>query len=147
MQIFVPYPNVVRSIMVLDDKRLRNQRNEALVQLKSLLGEYASGGWINHPSTQAYKHSLLFLSYYGALCALVCQCRGIKSKHGDPSPFMERAAKLEEDGHKFKTPAWWGDTRIHDSHKANLVRKDIYYRDLWPDVVPTNVYVWGEDTK
>jgi hypothetical protein len=40
-------------------------------------------------------------------------------------------------------PEWWGNQKFHDSHKSNLLKKDVdFYSQYRWNVDPTNPYVW-----
>jgi hypothetical protein len=43
-------------------------------------------------------------------------------------------------------PKWWGENKFHDSHKANLLKKDteFYSRYKW-NVDPSSPYVWMDE--
>jgi hypothetical protein len=43
-------------------------------------------------------------------------------------------------------PQWWGDNRVHDSHKSALVFKDpTWYNVIYPNVVGEYNYYWPVD--
>lgn len=65
MQTFLPYQDFSKSAASLDDKRLNNQINEALIILRTLTGWYSKNrgkGWPNHPCTK------MWAGYEAALC-------------------------------------------------------------------------------
>lgn len=94
MQTFITSTSYDECAQALDDKRLKNQRNEALIILKTLLGEYPPGhGWPYHPNTKRWKgHESQLIAYALAMCHEMKR-RGIKSKHADSSPFLALAIK------------------------------------------------------
>lgn len=63
MMTFLPYPDVVKTVKVLDYKRLGNQRNEALIILKCNLGQYDKG-WKAHPCVKMWKGYEDLLKFY-----------------------------------------------------------------------------------
>lgn len=79
---------------MLDNKRLKNQRNEALIILKTLLGEYPDGGgWPHHPNVTRWKgYEGQLIDYALAMCREMKR-RGIKSRHADVEPFHALAVK------------------------------------------------------
>jgi len=53
-----------------------------------------------------------------------------------------------QDTCEYITPHWLGDARFHESHKSNLLRKDMnYYGRFFPNVSPLLPYYWpkGKD--
>jgi len=50
MQTFLPYHDFAATARALDRQRLGNQRGEAKVILKTLMGR--SNGWLSHPAVQ-----------------------------------------------------------------------------------------------
>lgn len=93
MQTFITSTSYDECAQALDDKRLKNQRNEALVILRTLLGEYPSGGWKHHPNVTRWKgYESQLIAYAVAMCNEIRE-RGIKSKHGDETPFCELVVK------------------------------------------------------
>jgi hypothetical protein len=57
---------------------------------------------------------------------------------------------LERFQHKPRAilPIWLGDSRLHLSHQANLVRKlPEHYREYFPDVDETMPYFWVSNEK
>lgn len=148
MQTFLPHPSFVESAASLDDKRLRNQRNEAKVILRTLLGEYGTtakgkpGGWPNHPATKMWRgHEEALCRYALAICAEAVR-RGWTN--GDLTDFFEaRRQALPPTG----DPAWVGDAGFHAAHRANLLRKDPeHYRALWPTDPDDLPYIWPTPT-
>ncbi len=144
MQTFMPHDSYEESASALDDKRLRNQRNECKVILKTLLGEYPMtktgrlGGWPYHPATlmwAGYEYSLC--KYALAICREALR-RGWVA--GDLTEFFEgKMARLPPTG----TPLWVGRASLHESHRSNLIRKDPeFYRPKWPETPEGLHYVW-----
>lgn len=134
MQTFVPYLLHIESAQILDRPRLGKQRVEGLQILNALTGR--SNGWTNHPATK------MWAGHEGGLCAytyIMCQewmRRGYSDSVAD-----KILAIVEPDYNDL--PSWWGDARVHISHRANLVRKfPEYYGELWVDVDPSMPYYW-----
>lgn len=146
MQTFLPHDSYLESAIALDDKRLRNQRNECKVILKTLLGEYPAtesgrpGGWPHHPAVKMWK------GYEGALCRYaISVCEAALDRgwvNGDLRDFFEqKLSELPEVG----DPTWMGRFSFHESHRSNLIRKDPeYYRPKWPGVSDSLPYVWPD---
>lgn len=143
MQTFLPYPSFEDSAKALDDKRLRNQRNEAKVILSTLLGLYPptsrgyAGGWPNHPATKMWIGHEEALCRYGiAICAEALYRGWV---NGDLTIFFESyLAKLPKTG----DPVWVGCEKFHASHRSNLLRKDPTYQQKWPHEPNNLPYVW-----
>lgn len=140
MQTFVPFPDMRRSLMVLDNVRLANQRRET-VTLLGLLQKRATKGWARHPACRMWHRSEAALAYYGVLnCALWIERGGNDSTMERMLYFMEYFE--EYDPGSVRLPRWWGDESIHHSHRCNLARKDPLYLHLFPDADPALPYLW-----
>lgn len=111
MQTFLPYPNFVESVRVLDNKRLGKQRVEAYQILKVLRGE--SKGWRNHPAVKMWEGYQLSLGEYMNACIDEWVKRGFKNTMGR---FYGPTSHTR--------PPWIGDNAFHASHRSNLLRKD-----------------------
>lgn len=137
MQTFLPYPNFAESAAVLDDKRLGNQRNEALVLLRVLRGR--TRGWKRHPAVRMWQGHERALTAYGlAICSEWTE-RGYADTVAEQ--LREEAADAPLDS--IAPPRWLGNEAFHASHRGNLVRKDPeHYGPLWPDADPGASYVW-----
>ncbi len=139
MQTFLPYDNIHLSALCLDMKRLGKQRVEVLQILNTLTGN--SSGWVSHPAVKMWKGHEAGLSAYGAE---VCRIwRKIGYKDTCLSKIMALVSPDPND-----LPSWWGDARLHDSHKANLLRKhpEFYSKYDW-DVDPGTEYYWPSMVK
>lgn len=134
MQTFVPYTDHAETARCLDMRRLGKQRVEGLQILNALTGR--SKGWVNHPAVKMWRgHEAGLCAYVVAMCEEWCR-RGYSDTVAD----KVRAIVAPEVG---DVPAWWGDVKVHDSHRASLVRKaPDHYGPLWPDVDPEAGYVW-----
>lgn len=111
MQTFLPYPNIYKSASCLDSKRLGKQRVEAFQILKALRGE--TNGWINHPATKMWR------GHEGALVLYMNACISEWIQRGFKNTMVCQHA-LSND----PFPWWFGDERLHASHRSNLLRKD-----------------------
>jgi hypothetical protein len=141
VQTFLPFEDYAESARVLDDKRLRNQRNEAKVLVRTLLGEYGPrGGWPHHPATKMWRGHEGALCQYGIAVCREALVRGWTA--GDlTSFFAERLASLPI----CKAPSWLGDAEFHRAHQSNLLRKlPGHYRTYWPDLPDNLPYVWPQ---
>lgn len=133
MQTFLPYANASLSAGVLDRKRLGKQRVEAYQILNALTGK--SKGWVNHPATRMWRGYERALAFYGWVMCDEWIRRGYRDSL--------REKFLGSSDEEFKWPDWYGDERIHLSHRSNLLRKEPdHYRVYWPDVRDDLPYVW-----
>lgn len=129
MQTFLPYPNMLQSLKVLDYKRLGKQRVEAKQILNAL--KYG-GGWANHPAVRMWRGYELALVDYHNTALSVWQGRGYKNN----MPYIPNT-------NRSPMPPWFGREDFHLSHQSNLLRKDFeYYSKFFPGVVSTLPYVW-----
>lgn len=131
MQTFVPNVRMHLSVQCLDNRRLGKQRVEAWQILNTLRN---GGGWSNHPAVRMWEFHEAALAYYGLLCCIEWKARGFQDTM--LPQFLPHALPPME------LPKWWGDQRMHRSHRSNLLRKDPqHYSRLWndPDDLP---YFW-----
>lgn len=136
MQTFLPYANFVRSASVLDRQRLGKQRVEAWQILRALTGQSNGTGWINHPATKMWRGNENELAFYG-----ICICEEWIARGYKDSLLPKFRERFDID--YCSLPSWLGDTKLHISHKSNLLRKlPNHYRQYWrktPDNLP---YYW-----
>jgi len=152
MQTFLPLPDFRASAEVLDNRRLGKQRVEVLQILNSLDPSCNSAGWRNHPAVRMWKNFENALALYGLV---VCE-RWIEKGFRDTCyekiltrivPPMDRSVLQQKYDlpEKGFLPPWFGDPRLHSSHRSNLLRKSAtwYGRYGWkePDDIP---YWWPE---
>lgn len=110
MQTFLPYPDFHRSAQSLDRQRLGKQRVECLQMLRAL--QTGSGGWANHVCTKMWA---------GYETALKCYSNAIIKQ------WVQRGYKNTMEVYfipaEFEMPWWFGDERLHASHRAALLHK------------------------
>ncbi|HEX6142526.1 MAG TPA: pyrimidine dimer DNA glycosylase/endonuclease V [Geminicoccaceae bacterium] len=134
MQTFLPYPDVERSIACLDDRRLGKQRVETLQIFNAFAAERAGRpyGWLRHPCVRMWRGHEAFLATYFNAALEEWRRRGFRSTLAPrPAPGI------------VAPPPWWGDERLHRSHRSALLRKnpDHYGRLGWADP-PDLPYFW-----
>lgn len=124
MQTFVPFPDYVESAKALDNLRLGKQRVEVYQILNVLHEINPSAGWRNHPAVKMWRGHELQLCEYGLVVCEEWISRGFKDT---VTAQIRQHMEWAESGDMLK-PDWWGDTRVHDSHKSNLLRKaELHY--------------------
>jgi hypothetical protein len=130
MQTFLPYPSLHRSAACLDTRRLGKQRVEAFQIIRALSGQ--STGWRRHPATLMWAGYERGLLVYQRACILEWIARGHRNTMVVPE--ADDAAPL---------PWWFGEERLHSSHRASLLRKNpTYYGEFgWADDL-TQPYWW-----
>lgn len=135
--VFVPYPDIDKSLRSLDMRRLGKQRVEASQIINALRGE--TKGWRNHPAAKMWEGHL------GALKQYYNRSLEIWSERGGKNILLKKM-EISEDELETGFPNWWGWTPLHESHRAALVRKDEkYYGDMFCDVPEYYLkrgYVW-----
>ena len=130
MQTFLPLPDFQETAKVLDNRRLGKQRVEAWQIMKVLNGE--TKGWRNHPAVLMWKDYEPALYEYGRIICMEWIERGFKDTMLERFPIEP-----------VERPLWLGDSRLHISHQANLVRKyPEHYRIHFPEVDETMPYFW-----
>lgn len=144
MQTFLPFPDFLKSLNCLDDRRLGKQRVEAkqLINLIQRLQQnsFLSRGKIaygNHPATIMWEKNLDALTIYYNQSLMVWASRGFKN---EKCQFIQPQNKLVA----YSTPWWLGVDIFHRSHQSNLLRKKpAFYRDYFSSSVPNNLpYLW-----
>ena len=130
MQTFLPYADFKDSARCLDNKRLGKQRVEALQILKGIyIPDY---GWRHHPCVKMWKDYPHALQIYMNACIDEWVDRGFKNT----------MAKAKIDSFT-ELPPWIGNKLLHDTHKSNLLRKDINFYVQYNWSVPMDLqYYW-----
>lgn len=140
MNTFLPYADFRLSLNALDDVRLNNQVNEALVLCRveyerQLLSRadmpWNHIPWVHHPAAKMYQCHLPFLRAYFNTAVEVCIERGISRKDG---LFILPA--------DIPAPWWFGVPEFHRSHQSNLLQKDFRYYDRWSKLPMNLQYLW-----
>lgn len=131
MQTFLPIASLVGSLRVLDNKRLGKQRVETYQIIKALTLE--NYGWKNHPAVKMWKGSEYTLAEYGLISCEVWTARGFNDSLR--TVFDEYMTKFRDGRMSLNYPKWFGDDRLHSSHRSNLLRKDpVHYGAYdWPE--------------
>lgn len=138
IQTFVPETTLAGSAAVLDRQRLGKQRVETKQILKALL--LGGSGWANHPAVRMWRGHEGFLAMYGVAVCDEWIARGYKdSLRAEFDALLNPGAVPAA---SLAPPTWWLGP-IHESHRANLVRKlPDHYGPMWPDVDPAMPYFW-----
>lgn len=150
MQTFVPYPDINKSMAILDYRRLGKQRVETKQILQNLLRRHhdrhntgvrtesldidrtGGTGWSNHPAVTAWRGHEAALAIYHDVSVMHWISRG----------YNNSMAYLSTEG-RHAMPHWWGDERVHSSHRANLLRKDpVHYGQFGWTEDPAMPYFW-----
>jgi hypothetical protein len=133
MQTFLPYADFEETARCLDRRRLGNQRLEALIILRTLRRQRASG-WRHHPAVKMWRGYENALSHYLNVMCDEWVLRGYRNN------IRRRRVKVP-----VKMPRWLGDERVHASHRSNLLRKDpAYYGRFGWGEPPDLPYFWPE---
>jgi hypothetical protein len=144
MMSFLPYASFEASAAVLDWRRLNKQRVEALQMLLALTGR--SGAWRNHPATRMWLGHEASLASYALAMSAEWVHRG-----GKDTVALRVTAIVKEDGLSLvegPKPPWFGDERLHSSHRSNLLRKkpDHYGLLGWAEQ-PNQLYYWPPEAR
>jgi len=132
VQTFLPYNDFQKSLEVLDYKRLGKQRVETFQVLNILLGRTPTKGWRNHPVTVMWTGYESALQLYQNLTIREWKKRGYKNN---------MAYEQIQPG-TLVMPPWFGDDRLHKSHRSNLLRKDYEYYSNYFDEPSDIEYFW-----
>ena len=133
MQTFVPYDDFELCAMTLDNKRLNKQRIESFQILRAITDD--TYGWQSHPATNMWR------GYVGGLVSYsLAMCREWRLRDGADNTDLE--GRIAAFGADNRLPAWWGDERIHESHRSNLYHKEpSWYNQFWINL-PELPYFW-----
>lgn len=134
MQTFLPYPDIEKSIKVLDSQRLGKQRVEAFQILNIILDRTQTKGWRNHPAVKMWRGYSNALKIYFNSAVDEWISRGYVNN-----------MKLEKISGKIAMPKWFGNKKFHSSHRGNLLRKNKkYYSQFKWKENPSAIYFWPE---
>jgi len=123
MQTFVPFTDNIENAAVLDNKRLNKQLLEGRQIYKILASNQRSGAWVNHPAVKMWRNHDTGLFEYLRAIKDECVNRGIATeKNWNALTEMHEYNWFR--GDNATLPAWWGDERVHQSHRNNLYKKD-----------------------
>ena len=147
MQTFLPYPNFALSAHVLDYRRLGKQRVECITILRTISPQNRAGtGWAHHRCTMMWR------GYEAALCLYAdCVIKEWKRRgysNNLPSPRSSDGASTFGYPDSWATgkivvPEWLSLTRLHASHRAALLSKDLaWYQQFCWDESPRQDYWW-----
>lgn len=142
MQTFVPYSDLKLCAKSLDDRRLGKQRSECLIILATIEKKRhappeARIGWKNHPAVLMWEGYEDFLIHYATRICVEWRKRGYKDTT------LEKFLSLRKWVVKPNPPSWWGDVRVHVSHRSKLIQKNPdHYRDQFPRTPEGLEYFW-----
>jgi hypothetical protein len=124
MQTFLPYADFIRSAACLDVKRLGKQRVEARQILHAIRH---GGGWQNHPVVTMWRGYEDALIMYGNAMISTWVIKGYRN--------TMLIMDLSKSSDEYCLPPWFGNDRLHGSHRSNLLRKDFrhYSRFGWSE--------------
>jgi hypothetical protein len=126
VQTFVPYPDFAESAAVLDNKRLNKQLLEGRQVYHILTENRTHGAWVNHPAVKMWRnYDNALYAYLGAV-KHECDMRGISTQKNWEAINQMYHWNWDR-GYNVVMPPWWGDERVHQSHRNNLYRKDPEY--------------------
>ena len=143
MQTFITDFNIRISAQNLDRIRLGNQRNEAIIILKNVLG--IQNGWKHHPAVKMWIGYEKFLLYvYITAHIIEWSIRGYKNIKCVKE--YNNLSKLLVDRHitdKHMCTPPWITTDFIESHRSNLIKKNRdFYKRLFPNTIEGLPYVW-----
>lgn len=128
MNTWLPYPNYALSAHALSPRLIGQQRIDA-IQLLRILGTRNSGGQYRfHPIVGMWRGCHVSLIRYANAMIREWVARGGQ----DNFPLLDTKAGLKnwglpEDWHTdpHRLPSWLGFNRLHASHRAALLKKDV----------------------
>jgi hypothetical protein len=115
MQVFLPYPDLEKSVQCLDPKRLGNQvYRECLTLIR--------GGWPNHPVAKMWHDCQMALASYALYGLDELERRGRDYPHHVQTFTGFLDTRITEG--MMQMPVGFGDDQLHSSHRAALLYKD-----------------------
>lgn len=111
---FIVVEDFILNATLIDPTRLGKQRIEAKQIVNAILK--GKGGWVNHPITVAWRPYLNALKYYANCIIKEFERRG----YNNTMP-LYKIPKV------IVLPWWVKWSRLHQSHRAMLMRKDPFY--------------------
>jgi hypothetical protein len=126
MQTFVPFDNFEDSAAVLDNKRLNKQLLEGRQIYKIIASNQLKGAWVNHPAVKMWRGFDNALFDYLRVIKDECLYRNIQTEN-NWNALTEMYEWNWHRGDGIVMPPWWGDNKVHQSHRNNLYRKDSEY--------------------
>jgi hypothetical protein len=134
MNTFLPYPDIIKSVQCLDNKRLGKQRVEAYQILRVLAG--LTKGWKNHPAVQMWRGYEDCLEVYYNECVIEWKRRGFKNR-------MELCIGKMYEPDNVIYPEWFGNPKFHSAHRASLLAKNYeWYSQFGWTEEPKIEYYW-----
>ena len=145
VQTFMPYPDFVRTAECLDWRRLGRQRTECKMILDTLddivkrpvlpPNGTKTRTWRNHPAVKMWQGYETALKLYMNAVIREWIKRGYVNNI-DLWNFDEVAITVQ-------MPKWFGDDRLHSSHRAALLKKapEFYSQYGWAEE-PQIAYFW-----
>lgn len=133
MMTFIVIGDFILNAQLLDDKRLAKQRVEAM-QIINILSSNTKQSWINHPIIKAWRGYIPALQYYTNCIILEFIRRGYRNN----MPLYN----ITED---IVYPWWTQWDRLHNSHRAMLLRKNPFFyptRFAVPAEYCDHGYIW-----
>lgn len=131
MQTFVPFPDLELCALVLDRARLGKQRIECKQLINTIERaetENIKKGWYHHLACQMWIGHEQFLCDYALEICREWKRRGYVDNQ---IPFFESYKKRYPDK-TSQPPSWWGDQRVHLSHRSRLIEKmPSHYSDIF----------------
>ena len=132
MQTFLPYADFRETAKCLDYKRLGKQRVEAYQIIKNLCDK--PDRWQNHPAVKMWKGYLQALTEYYNVMLEEWERRGYRNIK------LQKMVVYEDE---IEYPPFINNKEFHDSHKSNLLRKDLVFYGKYSWNVPDDLpYVW-----
>lgn len=126
MQTFVPHTDFAESAAVLDNKRLNKQLLEGRQIYSILVSRRNTGGWVNHPAVKMWRNYDNALYSYLSAIKRECDTRSISTEK-NWTEINQMYHRNWDRGNNVVMPPWWGDERVHQSHRNNLYVKDPEY--------------------
>jgi hypothetical protein len=133
MNILVPLDDLSDSVAVLSDKDLRKQisdNKKILAELDEL--DTDSELEVNsEPVLAMWRGHGDAIRHYHNFCVYFARKRGLNT----------RAKSLTIKNFSYSMPWWWGNDRVHGSHRSSLLKKNhLHYSKFWKEEHDRSLY-------
>jgi hypothetical protein len=136
MQTFLPYADFEKTARCLDYRRLGKQRVENMQIMNALCG--ISSGWSNHPATLMWEgHEKALMKYQEVIVE-----EWVERGYTDNVCLEKTRIAFDHLDGSFVDPWWLGNAELHNSHKSNLLRKDLEWYSQFGWSVKNDLEYW-----
>lgn len=133
---YLPYPDITFSLVALRPEHRLKQRKDALDIYNFLRLE----------KNLDLKICKMWEGYHNCLARYFNIVNSLCDQDGAPKmPDLDRGYEQQEGLYKLVFPPWWGNPKLHQSHRSNLIKLDKDY-ERWFSGTPKNLPLYWPST-